>query len=397
MTACDTLLDTDIPGRVEEGSLNDPGLAQTLVNSALGQFECAYANYIATAGVLAGEYIVSSFFVDANIWGWRGIETRQADGGCPGRNASGLGAYTPLQQARFLADDAAQRIEGFSDTEVPTKNLMLAQLNAYSGYAHLLLAEGFCELAIDRSPLMTRAQVFALAEQKFTSAITFAEAVTTAQRDSLRNLALLGRARPRLNLGRGSDAAADAALIPANFVYRAEYSEVQQRRENRIFNLTRRNSFLSVAPAYRNLTIGTTPDSRVPVQNLGRAGHDGVTPQWNQNKFTLGTSPIPMASWEEAQLIIAEANAGTQTARDAINRLRTKFNLPQVGATETVDLAFILEERRRQLFSEGHRFNDMLRHNLPFPAGTTHKGQPYGPTTCMPLPDQERLNNPNIN
>jgi hypothetical protein len=56
----------------------------------------------------------------------------------------------------------------------------------------------------------------------------------------------------------------------------------------------------------------------------------------------------------------------------------------------------VLEERRRQLFLEGHRLNDMLRHDLPFPTGENHKGQAWGPITCMPLPDQERLNNPNI-
>jgi hypothetical protein len=54
-TACDSLLEADIPGRVEESALNDPALATTLVNSALGQFECAYGNYVATVGVLTEE------------------------------------------------------------------------------------------------------------------------------------------------------------------------------------------------------------------------------------------------------------------------------------------------------------------------------------------------------
>ena len=38
----------------------------------------------------------------------------------------------------------------------------------------------------------------------------------------------------------------------------------------------------------------------------------------------------------------------------------------------------------------------MIRHRVAFPQGNNHKGQAYGPITCMPLPDQERLNNPNI-
>jgi hypothetical protein len=59
-------------------------------------------------------------------------------------------------------------------------------------------------------------------------------------------------------------------------------------------------------------------------------------------------------------------------------------------------LADVLEERRRQLFSEGHRLNDMLRHDIPFPEGLNHKGQAYGNITCMPLPEQEKRANPEI-
>jgi hypothetical protein len=391
--ACDSLLDVDIPGRVEESALNDPALAPTLVNSALGQFECAYTNYVATVGVLTEEFLVSSFFVDANIWGWRGIELRTAEGTCAGRNASGFGAYTPLQQARYLADDAASRIEGFDESVLPGKTLMLAQLAAYGGYAYLLLGEGFCEMAIDQGPLMMPEQVLEIAEQRFTSAITLAQ---SAANTDLANLAITGRARTRLNLGRNADAAADAALIPEGFVWNAEYSEVQERRENRVFNVNRRNSFLTVAPAYRDLTLGGVADPRVPVSDANRAGQDGVTPQWSQNKYSTVATPIPMASWLEAQLTIAEALAGEE-ARAAINRVRARQSLPLLTDAEAANIeATVLEERRRQLFSEGHRLGDMLRNDIPFPTGTNHKGQTYGPTTCLPLPDQERLNNPNL-
>jgi hypothetical protein len=390
---CDTLLEADIPGRVEESALNDPALATTLVNSALGQFECAYANYVATVGVLTEEYIVSSFFLNANIWGWRGIELNTAEGDCAGRDASGFGAYTPLQQARFLADDAARRIEGFDESQVENRTLKLAQLAAYGGYSYLLLGEGFCEMAVDQGPLMSQAEVLAIAETRLTSAISLAQ---SAGNTDLANLAVTGRARARLNLGDNAGAAADAALIPEGFVWNAEYSEIQERRENRVFNVNRRNSFLTVAPAYRDLTLGGAPDPRVIVENANRAGQDGVTPQWLQNKYVSGADPIPMASWEEAQLIIAEALGGAEAVA-AINRLRSAQGLPQLTGGETEPIEdIVLEERRRQLFSEGHRLGDMLRNDIPFPTGTNHKGQTYGPITCLPLPDQERLNNPNL-
>ena len=56
----------------------------------------------------------------------------------------------------------------------------------------------------------------------------------------------------------------------------------------------------------------------------------------------------------------------------------------------------VLEERRRQLFSEGHRYVDMLRKNLPFQSGVNRKGQSYSTLTCIPLPNVEIQNNPNF-
>jgi hypothetical protein len=102
-----------------------------------------------------------------------------------------------------------------------------------------------------------------------------------------------------------------------------------------------------------------------------------------------------MASWAEAQLILAEARPAEAVA--LINGLRAAQGIPALNAAPGADpLTLVLEERRRQLFSEGHRLNDMLRHNLPFPTGFNHKGQAWGPITCMPLPEQEKQNNPNI-
>ena len=82
---------------------------------------------------------------------------------------------------------------------------------------------------------------------------------------------------------------------------------------------------------------------------------------------------------------------------DAINRLRTKANLPLLSAAEIANFkATVIEERRRELFSEGYRYGDMLRLNIPFPTGLNQKKQTYGSITCLPLPDVETLNNPNL-
>jgi hypothetical protein len=402
ISACNNLLDVDNPGSVPAEALSDPALAPALAAAALQTLQCGVIQYAATVGMLSGEYLNANGFVDNHPWEWRGVvEIKAAPGSCNyARGTTAMGFYTPLQQARFQLDDTFNRLEKFSDSEVPSRASLMAQMRAYGGYADLLLGEGMCEMTMDNGPKMTREQVFTAAEGRFTDAITRATAVNDA---SILNMARVGRARARLDLKKFPDAAADAILVPSGFVRNAEFTEGgASQRENRIYNLTIRNEYLSVSVPYRNLTVngvaGNVPDPRVKVKDAGKKANDGITPLFQQQKFTAGGASHPIASWNEAQLIYAEA-VGGQDGLDAINRVRTANGVPTLAGPAPTGQAFIdlvLEERRRQLFSEGQRYGDMLRYNLPFTKGLTLKGNTYSDLTCVPLPDVETRNNPNF-
>jgi len=150
-----------------------------------------------------------------------------------------------------------------------------------------------------------------------------------------------------------------------------------------------------VTPPYQTMTVNGQPDPRVRAQNMNVMGQDGATPFWRQLKFSSGpTVPIPIASYAEAQLILAEASTDQTEKLAALNRVRALSSIAPLTGTVTDDI--IIEERRRQLYSEGQRYTDMLRKNLPFQSGTNRKGQTYSDLTCIPLPDVETLNNPNF-
>lgn len=396
--SCNSLLAVDNPGRVTADALSDPALAPILEAAALQSAQCAFVQFAATTGMLSGEYLSSNGFVDNHPWEWRGIvEIKQAPGGCPGSRAStSMGFYTPAQQARFQLEDLNARLKTFTDAQVPNRQRIIAETDAYSGYMYVLLAEAMCEMAIDGGPSLTSAAVFAIAEKRFSDAIVTATAINDA---SLLNMARVGRARTRLNLGNLSGAAADAALVPSGFARIAEFSEVDVRRENRFYNLTVRANYLSVGPDYRGLTVNGVADPRVRVTNLNRVGLDNVTPMWQQQKFSgSGAAPLTIASYAEAQLILAEASTG-QAVIDALNRVRALSSIAPLPAPAAgMDIvALVIEERRRQLFSEGQRFGDMLRKRIPFPStGVNRKGQAYSNMTCIPLPDVETRNNVNF-
>ena len=396
--ACDKLLEVDNPAAVPVEALDNPALMQALEAAAIQSFQCAFQQYVGTAGVLSGEYWVSSNFVDSHPWEWRGIVQIKGTGGsCPNnRNATSLGFYTPMQQAQFQLDDLFERASAFTDQEVPNRPRMLAEARAYSGYAHTILGETMCEMALDGGPKMTSQEVWAVAEERFSEAITLATALGTGtDAVSLRNMATAGRARVRLDMGKLAEAAADARLVPAGFVRNAEYTNSSAVRENRIFNMTVTNRYISVTPSYQNLTVNGAPDPRVPAVNANQLGQDGVTPYWRQTKVTAVNSPLPIASYKEAQLILAEASSDQTEKLAALNRVRALYGIAPLSGTVTDDI--IIEERRRALFSEGQRYTDMLRKDLPFQTGTNRKGQTYSDLTCIPLPDVETLNNPNFN
>ena len=87
-----------------------------------------------------------------------------------------------------------------------------------------------------------------------------------------------------------------------------------------------------------------------------------------------------------------------------LNNVRARGNRgPLVSVDPAVIRAEIIEERRRELFLEGHHLGDVVRHNIALQpaAGTAYHGSgTYGPrtgtTACMPLPNNERLNNPSV-
>ena len=122
------------------------------------------------------------------------------------------------------------------------------------------------------------------------------------------------------------------------------------------------------------------------------------------NKDALATSPQALAKYSEAQLIIAENDVNTgalPAAKTIINSLREAAGLADFNPgtlTHANVMAEIVEQRKRELFLEGHRLGDIRRLGLPLAPATGAPyvaGGVYGDQSCFPLPNVERINNPN--
>ena len=406
LAACNdvTSLNQEAPSRVKAGDLEKPENAALLVESAVGDFECALSDYIVAAGAVADE--LANANLANRIWDIdrRTIlptntvySTEKCDAGDPT-------VYTTLSTARYDGDNALRLLDSWTDEQVPGRIGLIATAAAYTGYSLVLLGEGMCSAALDVGPELTPAELLTEAVARFTRAI---DAATAAGDDQTLNLALLGRARARLDLGDKAGAGADAALIPAGFRVDATRSGAKTQRENLVFTALYRDLLYTVDVPFRDASFGGVPDPRVSVVDAGSTGADPTVEIFQALKYPSIDAPIPVARWEEAQLILAESDLAAGDVGGAvtiINTLHTNAGLPAYGGgTADEVMTQIIEERSRELFLEGQRLGDIIRYGLPlypapgtpFAVGGTTTGE-YGTQVCFPLPAVERNNNPNI-
>lgn len=409
LAACSTkdYLHVTSPSRIPAASLESPENAALLVNGAVADFDCAFGAYVVAGGLIGQELQDATQTADRFPYDQRTLissSPRYSTYGC-----EAIGVYSPLQTARVSADNARRLLTGWTDQQVPNRSALLATAAAYEGYSELLLGEGFCATVISSfdskgdvvyGSSITPVQAFDSAIVRFSDAITAAQ-TAGAGADSIRYLALVGRARAKIDKGDYAGAKADAQQVPANFVYEMTASSISGRRYNRVWadngvNGTSYNQASSVESYYRNLNDPRVPVVKAPVPN----SVTGV-PIWVQEKYTSSSSPIPIASGVEAQLIVAEADINTGNTAEATTILdasRAAGNETPLLPTDDLTSALI-EERRRALFLQGQHLYDLIRFQLPLApaAGTAYPGGgSYGSQLCMPLPDVEIFNNPNL-
>jgi len=412
--ACDTaeFLAVELPGQVIDVDLDDSSLAQVLVNSVIADVECAWSHYVGGSANHSDEYIGSSGNDSMSRWGLRQITPdfkNYANDTCDLN--WGHAVYTPMHTARFQADNNFALISGFPDAEVAGRGKMLATVKAYGGWPLVAFGETFCESRFDGGPILTRAEVLAMAEKVFTDAIALA---ASAGETNIGHMARAGRARARLGLLKYADAITDASAIPASFSFDVTTSASNQRRYNRIRKLLNGTfsdgagwAHAAVSFGYRDVKWKNVADPRVKVWWDGVSlGIDGSTEHYVHDKHTTLSTPNELASYRQSQMVIAEASAlsgDLTTAIGILNNFHTAAGIPAVTAADipTQDdvINHVIEERRREFFVEGgHRLRDHIRwrgtaYNVPFlgeagsdlPNGYDHIGSFYGDATCYPI------------
>lgn len=390
---CDDLLEVErSPGIIPGDGIGGEGSFQSRFIGAASLFTEAVGSAAVYGGLFTDELLWSGSFVRRDE-----IDRRTID---PVNDVVANEPYTDLQQATKVAKDLQREIlAGNFPRFVPAPEASpeLAVISLYSGYTRLYLADMFCTLAFDNTgPEMDSDEVYLMAIEDFTRAIDASDADA-----EVRTAARVGRARAQLQLGERQSALTDAQQIPEGFAFEVEYSD--ESISNTVWSFTWSNRRLPVSTHFREPTLDDTGtvDPRVRVVDTGVTSFSGSDRAWAPEKYSANSSPLRIASWEEAQFMIAEIEAG-DVARDIINNLRTRNGVDIVWdanrtATDEQILRKIIDEKGRTLLLEAYRMGDMRRYFDQYQIDLFPTGDRFGTQTCMPLPDKERNNNPGLN
>jgi hypothetical protein len=425
---CTDFLKASNPSAIQADDLANPLYIPLMVNGVIGEYQQVVDDLDLRSGVFGDELFNNHGFFEE-----REIDKRNV---IPENGTYPLVIYVPLQRARYLADSVAGRLKTLLGDSA-SKDLRVARVLAYAGSSYDLLAENLCTIPINGSaPYTPEETISKFAIPRLNEAIAVATAFrgsTTntalqAAADSIINFAKLTAARSLLFVNDKPGARAFAVQIPATFEFRSYYSAQNARENNAFQNAAVGSPWVSLEPKNKRLNDPRVPHLVTPsgVQSIAAGNADTVTinnvrtigafipksPLMHSTYdgtttgavFTLGPNYIRIATYLEAQYIIAEADGPVATTLTFVNARRAVGGQAPVTLAGAALMDELREQRRRDFFLDGHRLGDMRRYlkydkidnfpRGPYPGSIS--GEQFNDATCWPLPLSEIAGNPNV-
>lgn len=406
LAACD-FFDVSNPGPVQTSFLDDAKAAPAIVNGA-GRELSEALNWIAyTGGAVTREIF------PAGSTGSFGISGQQQVGRLLDDDTNDH--WQRSQRARFTAEDGADRMKKGLGANF-TKDTLAAKILLWAGYTNRLLGENMCDAVINSGPPLANTVFLTRADSELTEALAIA---TTANVAKFITAARAARASVRADLGRWTEAVADAAGIADNFAYQMTYFTTDQDQYNRIFWATANQPYRAhtVWNTVNDQYYTDTRDPRVPwttdpAQPVGDAAvlSLGRVPWRIEQKHNRRDAPINLSTGWEMRLIEAEARLLANDlggAMPLINKHRLALGLvPWTATTIAEGWTALKRERGIELWLEGRRLGDLRRWktaNTPGTLspleqpGTGSVGAPSYLTSqnlCFPIALLEKQSNP---
>jgi hypothetical protein len=391
--ACDDLFNVDNPVDILEEDLDDPRTVPALSNAAEAAVAGAY-----DLAVLYGELVG-----DGSIH----VSTNQGnlalDRGILGEfNERAEAVYNQMASARWTAGEVTRRLEAL--VKDPTKDAAVARSYYWDAVARITLADLHEEVPFDGGAPQTPVQVYEGAIQLLQKAADVAAAANQPNYVAAA-YGTMARAYRSLYFERGGDisqlqrareAALKALAIKAD--YRIDVRYQTPGSSNRLYGswLTSLNyDVMDPAHAYLRDPASKQLDPRVKHgPAVGATLGDSL---YQQLKYSTRDTDIRVASWQEAELVLAEHALLTGDLAQAvtrINRVRAAAGLPPFSATDAAAIrAQLIYERRAEFWLELRRWQDMRYYDL-VPDRWNPAQKQAGVDRRFPVSLRERSTNP---
>ena len=370
---------------INDSKLNTESQLTFLANGVLTQF----AKAVGQTNVLAAG-LSDAFYFESEVPRATNSDFDNIDGGNIGLyNGAVTGAYSSVGQLRYYADDLIRRTNSISVSDVSIKNNALFTGYFYGGYARYLYATYFGlnptqgGSPINDGPFINSSDMYDMAIAKFKKSLKFTNVQLMIK---IVNSVI---ARAYLYKSDYADAAiyADKGLINGDDPFQALYNTTLGN-----WNLWWRNAgvryanFIAASRFKSYIDNDINEENRIKIDSV--LGYDSKY-YYYETVYPLEDAPQNIITWQENNLMKAELiirGFGSGDALSLVNDVRASHG---IVALSSVDLTAIYTERDKELFPSGNRLVDERRFNKWHLASGTWE--------YLPIPQNERDGNPNIN
>ncbi|MDZ7266290.1 MAG: hypothetical protein ONB48_04570 [candidate division KSB1 bacterium] len=368
--------------QVPDDRLNDPSQVNFMIIGVQQRFSTALAQTMVLASGLSDEFFFDQRVPNATFPTFNEIDL----GDIRTDNNSVDGAYNPLGELRFFADDLVRRVGAITITDAALQKRALYTGYLFGGIARYLYA-GYFGLnptegggVIDNGPFIPSEQMYDLALEKLQQALN--NASNDAERRVVNSLVA------RIHLIRGNFAAArtaaTAGMISGDAPLQGKYNTLSTNYYWQQAGLGR-PQYVADARFLNYVTADPKEKNRIALSPI--TGTGGLVFQ-RQAKYATESTPIDFMSWQENELMLAELDVREGNSAAALTHVNAVRASHQLDPLTAIDLDGIYVERDKELFVTGIRLIDQRRFNrFHLPAG---KWQ------YLPITDDERNNNPNL-
>ena len=174
LSGCQDMLDVTLPAQLTGDALDEPVSAGTQINTMIVLYENSMSDFMYTihGHEDAGEVVFMSPSIGSGVFGYTAT-VPDFTATTPTSGGAISGTPTGMLGARLYAKNLHAKLDKtWTTAQVPLRARYMAEASLYEGAVYGWMAATLCEGAVDGGKLMSQADMYKLADETLTRALT---------------------------------------------------------------------------------------------------------------------------------------------------------------------------------------------------------------------------------